>query len=218
MVRERIPETEGVAGETAVESYDRLMKKVIKREYLDTKTIIKTGIKNGTALEIGPGPGYLGIEWLKKTRDTFLKGLDINKDMLTIAQRNASEFGVSQRVEYKLGNAKQLPFDDETFDAVFTNGSLHEWADPIVVFNEVHRVLKNGGRYCITDLRRDITLFARVVLHLVIPRERRDGFLSSLNASYTQKEILQMKRDTKLKDAQVRAEFWTVIINGQKTN
>src|SRR5271169_4809602 len=106
------------------------------------------------------GPGYLGIEWLSKTHGTFLKGLDISQDMINMAQRNAQEFKVQSRVEYHLGDAKHMRFDDETFDAVFTNGSLHEWSDPKPVFDGIYRVLKPGGRYCITDLRRDITPLA----------------------------------------------------------
>ena len=49
-----------------------------------------------------------------------------------------------------------MPFDDSSFDAVISNGSLHEWEDSKRVFNEIYRVLRQGGRYCITDLRRDV--------------------------------------------------------------
>jgi ubiquinone/menaquinone biosynthesis C-methylase UbiE len=108
------------------------------------------------ALEIGPGPGYLGLEWLKKTEGTRLKGLEISPDMIAIAERNAAEYGLQDRVTYVKGDGQQMSFEDNTFDAVFTNGSLHEWSQPNEVFDEVYRVLKPTGRYLISDLRREM--------------------------------------------------------------
>ena len=141
MTKARVIEPEGVTGEFTAESYDRMMRGLMEKGYVDTSQIIKAGITSGTALEIGPGPGYLGIDWLKKTSNTFLKGLDISADMLEVATKNAKEFGVDQRVEYFLGDAKQMRFEDNMFDVVFTNGSLHEWSDPKSVLNEIYRVL-----------------------------------------------------------------------------
>jgi ubiquinone/menaquinone biosynthesis C-methylase UbiE len=216
MTKQRIIETEGVTGEFTVESYDKLMRKLMDKGYLDTSEIIKTDIISGTVLEIGPGPGYLGIDWLTKTQNTFLAALDISQDMIKVAQRNASEFKVQDRAKYILGDAKSMPFDNETFDAVFTNGSMHEWVYPTLVLNEVYRVLKKGGLYNITDLRRDISVIARIVLYTVIPKERKKGFLSSLNASYTQDEVSNILTKTSLIHANVHKGLWTIEITGKK--
>ena len=124
--------------------------------WIETGDIIKHGITQSYALEVGPGPGYLGLEWLKQTQGTRLKGLDISPDMIALAEKNARDYGLTDRVEYVCSNAATMPFDDTTFDAVFTNGSLHEWATPRRTFDEIGRVLKPGGRVFISDLRRDI--------------------------------------------------------------
>jgi ubiquinone/menaquinone biosynthesis C-methylase UbiE len=47
------------------------------------------------------------------------------------------EYGFKRRVEYVSGDAREMPFDDNSFDAVFTNGSLQEWAEPRNIFNEI---------------------------------------------------------------------------------
>ena len=83
--------------------------------------------------------------------------------MIAIAQRNAGEYGLADRVEYVKGDARNMPFEDAYFDAVFSNGSLHEWAHPEDILNEIARVLKPGGRYCISDLRRDMNPLVEMV-------------------------------------------------------
>jgi ubiquinone/menaquinone biosynthesis C-methylase UbiE len=184
--------------------------------YLDTSTIIKSGITHGIALEIGPGPGYLGIDWLIKTENTQLKGIDISPDMLARAKMNAGEYNLENRTEYVLGNAKKIPYENETFDAVFTNGSMHEWSEPAEIFKEIYRVLKKGGRYCITDLRRDISIIARLMIQMVIPKERKEGFLSSLYASYTKNEMENLIKGTELVKSKVNSALWTLEITGTK--
>jgi len=216
MTKPRVVEPEGVMGEITAESYDRMMRSLMKKGYLGTSKLIKAGITLGTALEVGPGPGYLGIEWLTKTSNTLLKGLDMSTDMITVAQRNAKEFNVEDRVDYVLGDARQMQFSDEAFDAVFSNGSLHEWSAPKTVLNEIYRVLKPGGIYYISDLRRDIALPARFLLQIAIPKERRKGFLSSLHASYTTEEISLILNETKIRNAKVKKELWTIAVTGRK--
>ena len=90
MTKQRVTETDsGIKGEFTVEIYDQMQKRFRDKNQIETKDIINSGITRGAALEIGPGPGYLGLEWLKHTRGTTLKGLDISADMIAVAQRNA---------------------------------------------------------------------------------------------------------------------------------
>lgn len=90
--------------------------------------MIVAGICSGNVLEVSPGPGIKGLEWLKRTTDTKLTALEISPDMIKVAERNAKEYGLQDRVQYVNGNANvQMPFEDNTFDAVFSNGSFYEW-------------------------------------------------------------------------------------------
>ena len=153
MPKGRIVETDsGIEGEFTVAFYDTMQRKLRDRGWIETNDIIKSGITEGLALEIGPGPGYLGLEWLKNTEGTQLKGLDISADMISIAERNAEEYGLRNRIEYVQSSGDKTPFDNTMFDAVFTNGSLHEWAEPKNTLNEIWRVLKPGGRLMVSDI------------------------------------------------------------------
>jgi ubiquinone/menaquinone biosynthesis C-methylase UbiE len=216
MPRPRVPETDsGITGEFNVQLYDLMQRNLRDRGWMITNLLIREGIDSGIALEIGPGPGYLGLEWLKKTEGTILKGLEISEDMIAITRKNAMEYGLNGRAEYIKGDAQQMPFEDEYFDVVFTNGSLHEWANPEAILNEIARVLKPGGRYFISDMRRDMNILAKWFLYLICqPKSIRFGLISSINASYTLPEIENMLPKTRLQGWHARKSFIGIGITG----
>ena len=87
--------------------------------WIETDNIIKAGISRGHALEIGPGPGYLGLEWLKKTSQTQLTVLEISQAMIDISRQNAQDYHLdSDRITYVHHTAQVLPFEDNRFDSV----------------------------------------------------------------------------------------------------
>jgi ubiquinone/menaquinone biosynthesis C-methylase UbiE len=218
IVHPRVKETsEGIQGEFDVRIYDQMQRRFRDKGWMETKRIINSGITQGLALEVGPGPGYLGFEWLKHTTGTTLQGVEISQEMITIATRNATEYGLSKRVKYVHSDAQTMPFENNTFDAVFTNGSLHEWADPIKIFNEIHRVLKPNGHYFISDLRRDMNPLLKWIMYLMTkPKSIRPGFLSSLYSSYTEKELNKIITISSLKNARVSHTVAGVEITGIK--
>ena len=218
MVKPRISETDGgITGELETRAYDKMMRRMRDKGWLETKSIMQAEISLGIVLEVGPGPGYLGLEWLKNTDGTTLKGLDISDDMIAIAERNAAEYGLENRVTYVQGDACVMPFEDNYFDGVFTNGSLHEWAHPEAIINEIARVLKPGGNYCISDLRRDMSSFIKWFMWFVTrPKEIRPGLLTSIKASYIVPEIESMLSKTQLKSWHVKGNIMGLVISGQK--
>ena len=218
MVKPRISETDsGITGELETQAYDKMMRRMRDKGWLETKSIMQAEISLGIVLEVGPGPGYLGLEWLKNTDGTTLKGLDISDDMIAIAERNAAEYGLENRVTYVQGDACVMPFEDNYFDGVFTNGSLHEWAHPEAIINEIARVLKPGGNYCISDLRRDMSSFIKWFMWFVTrPKEIRPGLLTSIKASYIVPEIESMLSKTQLKGWRIKGNIMGLVISGQK--
>ena len=78
-------------------------------------------------------------------------GVDMTPAMLTKARAAAAEMGATN-VEFVESEAEQLPFPDESFDVVISNGVIDLIPDKDAVFAELHRVLVPGGRLQIADV------------------------------------------------------------------
>jgi ubiquinone/menaquinone biosynthesis C-methylase UbiE len=218
-MRNRIVETnEGIQGSLDVEVFDAFARGMRDRHWNNVDALLEAGLVFGKALEIGPGPGYVGLEWLKHTEATTLTGCEISKAMIEKARQNAAEYGFLDRVAYVQASGLQMPFADNSFDAVFSNGSLHEWEDPVQVLDEIHRVLKNGGRFCIADMRRDVSpLKVWCIKASTKPKAILPGFKTSLQAAYTIEELRQIVGNSVWKDSAIfKKEFFGLCVSACK--
>jgi len=83
--------------------------------------------------------------------DGHVIGIDMTPEMLANARAAAVEMGATD-VEFVEGEAEHLPFADESFDVVISNGVIDLVPDKEAVFAEIHRVLRPGGRIQIADV------------------------------------------------------------------
>ncbi len=118
-------------------------------------TLLATLPTGARVLEVAPGPGYLAIA-LAKRADVRVTGLDISHSFVRIARENAEREGVE--VDFRQGNASQMPFDDASFDFVTCHAAFKNFTDPVGALDEMHRVLAPGGRASIVDLRKEASL------------------------------------------------------------
>ncbi|MFN4245043.1 MAG: class I SAM-dependent methyltransferase [Brevinematia bacterium] len=116
---------------------------------------ITSRISSGRILDVGTGPGYLVFEIAKKSQSLDIVGIDISKDMIEIAKRNAENVRGSHSVRFQFGDVSKLPFEDEYFDFIVSTLSLHHWPKPVESINEIYRVLKRNCEVWIYDIRRD---------------------------------------------------------------
>jgi ubiquinone/menaquinone biosynthesis C-methylase UbiE len=103
-------------------------------------------------LEIAPGPGYLSIA-LAKLGSFKITGLDISQSFVQMASEYAKREGAVARFIH--GSASDIPLEDGMFDLIVCRAAFKNFSEPLKALNEMHRVLKPGGRAIIIDLRKD---------------------------------------------------------------
>jgi len=139
----------------ATRSYSLFAKsRMMQAFYRDVAVEVAREVSRGRILDVGTGPGYLCLHISRIAPGSEVIGMDISGDMIRIALRNAERANV-KNVRFIIEDANKMSFGNETFDLVVSTGSLHHWKEPVRVINEIHRVLKRGGKALIYDLWRD---------------------------------------------------------------
>ena len=126
---------------------------IIKDFYNSVANQVLGHLKSGRVLDVGTGPGRLPLLIASKNKYLRVTGVDLSPDMVKIASRKASRMGL-ENLDFKVGNASSLPFDDREFDLVISTLSFHHWKGPEAALEEIHRVLREGGEAWIFDLPR----------------------------------------------------------------
>lgn len=101
-------------------------------------------LMHGIALDIGAGPGWLGME-LAKITNMKIVFLDISQDALDMAKENFEKLDVDNEVDYIQADVLELPMEDNRFDFIMSRGSIWFWKQPEKALKEIERILKPGG-------------------------------------------------------------------------
>jgi arsenite methyltransferase len=103
-------------------------------------------------LDLGSGAGTDSLIAAQMVGENgHVTGVDMTPEMLGKARSAAAAMGVTN-VEFVEGEAERLPFADESFDVVVSNGVIDLIPDKDAVFGELHRLLTPGGRLQIADV------------------------------------------------------------------
>ena len=152
-----------------------------------------------TVLDLGCGAG-LDLYFYAKAVGAKGKayGLDISEDMASKAVDNMGKAGI-RNVEIKCGHSDNLPFPDNFFDVVASNGIYNLSPDKKKVMQEVFRVLKNGGR----------TVFCEIVLKKALPQSMRkniDDWFRCIGGALSRKDFFELMEKVGFKNIEVVSE------------
>ena len=121
--------------------YDRV-NPFIWNEEMRAEALTMVDLKpDDRVLDVGCGTGF-GTEGLLEHVEE-VHGLDQSVHQL---QQAWAKLGKHDSVRFYLGDAERLPFRDDSFDVVWSSGSIEYWPDPVATLAELHRVARPGGQ------------------------------------------------------------------------
>lgn len=215
----RTPSPEGIEDPGVAEAFGRItqMPQMRLLRWLVARRALRL-CAAGQAADLGCGAGQLAVELAQAAPELHVTGVDLSNLLLGQALRRAAAAGLTHRVDFRTGDVERTPFADASLDLVVSTLSLHHWADPTAILNEVARILRPGGAFVIFDLRRDMAPPLYVGLWLVtryvVPRalRRAQEPLGSRNAAYTPEEAAGLAQASRLTGWRVaRGPFWLSI-------
>lgn len=136
-----------------------------KREWLKEKEpyaldlLQNDFLKNKNVLDVGCGQGFL-LSLIAEKADKAI-GIDKSSESLAQARKGMNELKLNN-VELILGDAEKLPFENETFDTVYSIGVLHHTAKTEEAIKEIRRVLRKDGTAVVMLYRKYVPKWVMV--------------------------------------------------------
>ncbi len=170
------------------------------------------GKRKAAVLEVATGTGTTAIMLAKRFLNYTVTGLDFNEKALEIARKRSK--GV-KNLKYVNGNVEELTLGNEMFDFVVSDFSLGAFGDFGKALEEMHRVLKPGGKLVILDinrinikmLRRMINLYSNIVIAPVMNAQMKrdvERYVSNTVMSVDKHSISEELRELGFKRISVR--------------
>ena len=115
------------------------------------KVLEGVNIKDQRVLDIGSGSGACAVLLAKNYLAKKVVGIDVESPVCDAARDRVLEAGLSGKISIELVSPGQLPFEDGSFDVVFSKDSIIHIPDKSALASDVFRLLKPGGHFAASD-------------------------------------------------------------------
>ncbi len=159
--------------------------------------------KGDTVLDLGSGAGndvFIARRYAGEAGKVI--GIDMTQDMIDKANGNNAKLKF-ENVEFRLGEIEALPVEDDSVDVVISNCVLNLVPDKEKAFSEIQRVLKSGGRFCVSDivlnaeLHPNLRSAAAMYAGCIAGALMKDDYINIINkAGFGKVEIVKEKNIT----------------------
>jgi SAM-dependent methyltransferase len=225
--KERVPECGAIEDSKGLsaEDYAQIMKRRLWDEYERfANFVLEEGRPSEGArlLEIGPGPGWIGIILAKARPDIRIEAVDASEDMARAYRATIAREGLEERIRVYAGRAERLDESvDGAFDLAYSRDSLHHWDDPAAAFGSIRGSLKGGGALVLQDERRDIGIAARLVVKAqcaFVLGPMGKYWRSSIAAGYTADEVRGLLERCGFRDVRARPDFLNLAVTARASS
>jgi len=163
------------------------------------------GIRAGdSVLDLGSGAGndcFVARALVGETGK--VTGLDFTDEMIEKARNNNRKLGYTN-VEFIKGDIENMPVPDNSYDVVISNCVLNLVPDKQKAFDEIYRVLKKDGHFCVSD----IVLEGKLPLKL---QEVAELYAGCVSGAMQKSEYLNVIKSSGFKDIQIKAEMKNIF-------
>lgn len=130
-------------------------------------------------------------------------GVDMTEEMIARAKQNQAKLGY-ENLDFRLGDIETLPVNSEEVDIVISNCVLNLVPDKRKAFQEIYRVLKPGGHFCISD----------IVLQGELPEKLKslaEMYAGCVAGAMQRADYLQVIQDTGFIEMEVKKEHQFIV-------
>jgi len=199
--------------------YNSMNHSEVNRRFVDQFiNVLQTAELSSEAsiLDVGTGTALIPIE-LCGRGEYQVTAIDLANEMLKVGQQNVAANSLTDRVTLALIDAKQMPYEDDSFDAVMSNSIIHHIPNPRDSMAEMIRVLRPGGLMFVRDLMRpdDVETLEHIVQTYAGDenQHQQQMFRDSLHAALTLDEIRNILREFNLPEdwaTKTTDRHWTI--------
>lgn len=138
-------------------TYDRLNKILslgIDRWWRRRALSYLQAVQPQTVLDMATGTADLAIAIAQQLKPSLVVGMDISENMLAVGKQKVEQAQLGRVINLKVGDAENLPFDNNTFDAVSVSFGVRNFENLERGLSEMQRVLRQGGRLVILEFSK----------------------------------------------------------------
>jgi ubiquinone/menaquinone biosynthesis C-methylase UbiE len=148
----RTPEPEVMDSEAEARDYDAMDHEQVNASFCADLLAVRPRPRH--VLDVGTGTALIAIELCRRSPEARALGIDLACHMLNLAAQNVQRARMEGRIHLAKMDAKATAWSAGTFDTVISNSLVHHIPDPRAVFEEMWRLVADGGVLFVRDLAR----------------------------------------------------------------
>ena len=115
------------------------------------RIVADTPIEGARVLDVGCGLGAIDLLLVERFGAAHVTGIDVEAPLVARAAARVEAAGLPDRISIRRVSPGPFPFDDDSFDVVFSKDSMIHIPDKPALYTDVHRVLAPGGWMVVSD-------------------------------------------------------------------